>query len=172
MASSPRFLAWRILDFIIGGLFIFAGLVKVVDFLPLNLQHTNLHDFMSETRTFVEQMQLANPRHFAVDIDNYKILPWGIALNLAFYLPWLEMLCGVALIVRRLYRGALLILTALVFVFIAVSILAKARGIDITCGCFGHVSKNWSFTTHLAVDFAILAALVTLFLRVQRSETA
>jgi hypothetical protein len=117
-------------------------------------------------RSFFEQIRLANPRHFAVDIDNYKIVPWRIALNLAFYLPWLEIFCGVALIVRRLYRGALLILTALVSVFIVASVIAKARGLDITCGCFGHVSKDWSLTTHLAVDFAILAAVMALlFLR-------
>jgi len=64
------------------------------------------------------------------------------------------------------------ILTALTFIFIAASIIAKIRGLDITCGCFGHASKNWSFTTHLAVDFAILVALVTLWIsnRAQQPE--
>src|SRR6266550_9205266 len=136
---SPRTtrLAWRTVEFITGGLFIYAGAIKVLD-----------------------------PIGFANDIDNYKILPWAISVRLAFYLPWLEILCGLALIARRLYLGALSILTALLVIFIVASIVAKARGLDITCGCFGHASKNWSFSAHLALDFAILAALMALFFQV------
>jgi putative oxidoreductase len=130
-------LAWRIVEFIIGGLFIYAGAIKVFD-----------------------------PIGFANDIDNYKIVPWTIGVRLAFYLPWLEILCGLALITRHLYLGALSILTALMVIFLVASIVAKARGLDITCGCFGHASKNWSFSAHLALDFAILAALIVLFFQV------
>ncbi len=122
---------WRIIEFTIGGIFIYAGIVKAMD-----------------------------PLQFAIDIDNYKILPWGIGMRLAFYLPWLEILCGLALIVRRLYAGALSILLGLMLVFIAGTIAARARGIDISCGCFGHISKNLSFNWHLVLDFSILAALI------------
>ena len=132
MRSNPCIL-WRTLDFIIGGLFLYAGVVKILD-----------------------------PIGFANDIDNYKTLPWAISVRLAFYLPWLEIFCGLALIVRRLYQGGLGILTGLVLVFIVASIVAKARGIDITCGCFGHVSKNLSFTWHLVLDVGILSALLVL----------
>jgi putative oxidoreductase len=125
---------WRMVDLIVGGVFIYAGAIKALD-----------------------------PVRFANDIDNYKVLPWTVAAVLAFYLPWLEILCGVALIVRFLYRGGLSVLTALISVFIAASIVARARGIDITCGCFGHVSKNWSFSAHLALDFGILLGLSLLW---------
>ena len=81
---------WRAVEFIIGGIFIYAGIVKAMD-----------------------------PLQFAIDIDNYKILPWGIGMRLAFYLPWLEILCGLALIVRRLYAGALSILAALIVFWFA-----------------------------------------------------
>lgn len=122
---------WRVIEVIIGGIFIYAGVVKAIE-----------------------------PLVFAVDIDNYKILTWGISVRLAFYLPWLEILCGLALITRRLYSGALSILLALMLVFIAATIAAKMRGLDITCGCFGHISKNLSFNWHLVLDFAILIALI------------
>ena len=118
---------------IVGGIFIYAGAIKALD-----------------------------PIRFASDIDNYKILPWAIGVRLAFYLPWLEILCGLALIARRLYLGGLSILTALASVFIIATIAAKIRGLDITCGCFGHASKNWSFTAHLALDLSLLAALIAL----------
>jgi len=91
---------------------------------------------------------------------------------LAFYLPWLEIFCGLALIFRFLYRGGLSILTVLIAVFIGVTIAAKMRGLDITCGCFGHASKNWNFSTHLVLDLLILLAAVVLFSRVRRTETS
>jgi hypothetical protein len=128
---------WRIVDLVVGGIFIYAGAIKALD-----------------------------PIRFASDIDNYKILPWMIAAGLAFYLPWLEILCGLALISRRLYLGGLSILTALTSVFILAAVAAKIRGLDITCGCFGHASKGWNFSGHLALDLAILAALLALYFKV------
>jgi putative oxidoreductase len=131
---SPQFF-WRLMDLLVGGIFIYAGVTKAID-----------------------------PLRFAIDIDNYKMLPWAIGIRLAFYLPWLEMLCGLALILRFFYRGGLFILSALTVIFIAASIIAKVRGLDITCGCFGHASKNWSFTPHLALDFVILVGLIALWI--------
>src|SRR6266852_5695384 len=126
---------WRILDLIVGGIFIYAGVIKALD-----------------------------PVQFANNIDNYKTLPWFISVRLAFYLPWLEIVCGLTLIFRFLYRGGLSILTALILIFVGATIAAKARGLDITCGCFGHASKNWSFTQHIALDLLLLAALLALYI--------
>src|SRR5207248_3174218 len=96
--------AHRILNFVIAAIFAYAGILKVLD-----------------------------PLGFARDIDNYKLLPWSVALALAFFLPWLEIFSALALVMRRLYHGALLILTGLTMVFIAASVIAKARGLDISC---------------------------------------
>ena len=52
---------------------------------------------------------------------------------------------------------------ALMLVFIGASIAAKARGIDISCGCFGHVSDQLSFAWHMVLDFAIFAAVIALW---------
>jgi hypothetical protein len=74
-----------------------------------------------------------------------------------------------ALVTRHLYLGGLAILTGLVSVFIAASVAAKIRGIDITCGCFGHASKDWSFPQHLALDFIIFGALISLLFASRRN---
>jgi len=124
---------WRILDFVLAGIFIYAGALKAID-----------------------------PVQFASDIDNFKILPWPVSVALGFYLPWLEIFCALALVFRFLYRGALSILMVLIVTFTLATIPAKIRGLDITCGCFGHVSQNWSFPSHLATNLAILAALLAL----------
>jgi len=154
-----RFL-WRILDFIVAGIFIFAGLTKILDLdqFIADLQHLRVANAFADLR----QLSLANPAQFASDIDNFKILPWPVSVALAFYLPWLEILCGLGLVFRFFYRGALSILTALILVFTLSIIAAKVRGLDITCGCFGHASQHWSFPSHLASNLAILAALLAL----------
>ena len=124
---------WRILDFVLAGIFIYAGALKALD-----------------------------PVQFANDIDNYKILPWPVSVSLAFYLPWVEIFCALGLVFRFCYRGALSILMVSIVVFTSATIAAKIRGLDITCGCFGHASQHWSFPSHLATNLAILAALIAL----------
>ncbi len=133
MTSKTCNIVWRVIDVIVGGIFVYAGAIKALD-----------------------------PVRFANDIDNYKFLPWFISVRLAFYLPWLEMLCGLVLIFRFLYRGGLSILTTLILVFIGATIAAKARGLDITCGCFGHASQHWNFWQHMTVDLSIFVALAML----------
>ena len=133
-AFDVRCILWRILDFTVAAIFIYAGVLKMLD-----------------------------PAQFAHDINNYRILPWTLSVALAFYLPWLEILCGLGLIFRFLYRGALSLLTVLIVVFTLATIAAKVRGLDITCGCFGHASQHWSLPAHLATNLGILAAVLVLF---------
>ena len=87
---------------------------------------------------------------------------WPVSVAIAFYLPWLEIFCALGLVFRFLYRGALSILSASIVVFTLATIAAKVRGLDITCGCFGHASQHWSFPAHLLTNLAILAALLVL----------
>jgi putative oxidoreductase len=131
--ASKKVSFWQVLAFAVAGIFIYAGALKAID-----------------------------PVQFASDIDNYKILPWPVSVALAFYLPWLEIFCALALVFRFLYRGALSILSGSIVVFTLATIAAKVRGLDITCGCFGHASQHWSFPAHLATNLAILVALLAL----------
>jgi hypothetical protein len=158
--STHRQFVWRILDFVVAGIFIFAGLTKILDldhFLA-DLQQLQFASALADLRN----LSLLNPAEFASDIDNFKILPWPASVALAFYLPWLEILSALGLAFRCLYRGALVILSASIVVFTFAIIAAKLRGLDITCGCFGHASQHWSFPSHLATNVAILAALLAL----------
>ena len=134
---------WRVVDLIVAGVFIYAGVIKMLD-----------------------------PVQFANDIDNYKILPWTIGVGNAFYLPWLEIFCGLAVLFRVLYRGALSILVALVSIFVIATVAAKIRGLDITCGCFGHASQHWSFPAHMAVDLGLLGGVLLLLWAVPRKFAA
>lgn len=132
--KSPRLFVAPALAAVIGGLFIYAGVLKVWD-----------------------------PVKFATDIQNFRILPWPLSVRLAFYLPWLEIVCGAALFFGWLRTGALAILTSLTVIFIGAVIAARVRGIDLDCGCFGSATKDLSFTSHLLIDFAILAGLLVVW---------
>jgi uncharacterized membrane protein YphA (DoxX/SURF4 family) len=124
----------RLVRLVVGAIFIYAGLAKVTA-----------------------------PVRFTIDIHNYHLLPWPMTVALAFYLPWLEIGCGLALLLGRLYQAAVSILVALTIIFIVASASARIRGIDITCGCFGHLSNNLSFGWHLALDIVLLIVLVALW---------
>jgi putative oxidoreductase len=127
---------WRVLDLVIGGIFLYAGISKALD-----------------------------PVQFANDIENFHIVPWTVGVRLAFYLPWLEIICGIALILRRVYAGALTVFLVLTLVFMGAIISARARGLDIKCGCFGHAMDNLGYISHLALNLAILAAVAILLRR-------
>ncbi|CAN5732342.1 hypothetical protein BH20VER1_BH20VER1_12550 [soil metagenome] len=122
-----------VLAVIIGLVFIYAGALKVWD-----------------------------PVTFATDIENFRILPYTLSVRLAFYLPWLEILCGVALIVGRLRTGAIGILTGLMVIFIVATVAAQIRGLDLNCGCFGKATAHLSFAGHMVIDGALLLALLAL----------
>jgi putative oxidoreductase len=92
----------------LGGLFIFAGATKAYD-----------------------------PGTFAMEIQRYNLIPWLPGALAAVYLPWLEILVGALLVVKRFERGALLLITCLLLVFTFALASATVRGLGIDCGCFG-----------------------------------
>lgn len=138
--NRPRLIVRRALAVVAGAVFIYAGAVKVID-----------------------------PLGFASDIANFQILPWPIAVRLAFYLPWLELVCGLALIFHRLFFGALGLTIGLMLIFISASVAARVRGIDAACGCFGSAGGNLGFAWHLALDLGLLVGLAVLWRTAERS---
>ena len=108
-------------------------------------------------------LKMRDPLQFANDVSNYHIVPWPVGVRLAFYLPWLEILCGLALIFQRAFAGALAITGALIFIFIGATIWAKIQGINVACGCFGSASSNLTLTWHLVINSSILAVLIVLW---------
>src|SRR2546423_2857466 len=103
-----RALVVRLLAAMLGALFVYAGALKALI-----------------------------PARFAVDIENYRLVSRSVAVLMALYLPGLEIVCGVALLVGRAMRGARWLITAMMLVFIGALVSAAMRGLDISCGCFG-----------------------------------
>jgi putative oxidoreductase len=108
-------------------------------------------------------LKVRDPLQFANDLSNYHIVSWPVGVRLAFYLPWLEIVAGLAIIFQRAFAGALAISAALMLAFLGATIWTKVLGINVNCGCFGVASANLPFAWHLVLNGFILAILIFLW---------
>jgi len=81
--------------------------------------------------------KIADPPGFAHEVHNYRLLPGGAVNALALWLPWLEVVTGLALFLGRARRAAATILGILLVVFIGALSINLARRHPVDCGCFG-----------------------------------
>ncbi len=102
------------------------------------------------------------PARLAEDVANYAILP-PLLVNLwSLFLPWLEMIGGLFLILGFLTRSSSLVLSATLMSFIIAISINIARGTQIDCGCFGPGEElGWST---LLRDLLMLAMGVLILL--------
>ena len=108
-----------ILRLAFGGLFFAFGLSKV------NHPITFL-DSIRGYRFFEHVSSLTG-----LEIDAEPLEAW-----IAMGLPWLEIFCGVAVLIGIFDRGALAVLCGLVLAFIIAIASAWNRNLEISCGCF------------------------------------
>jgi len=80
--------------------------------------------------------KIVDPPSFAHMVYNYRIMPGGIVNLMALVMPWIELLCGLALILGIWTAAARSIVAAMLLVFIAAIAINLARGNAIDCGCF------------------------------------
>jgi putative oxidoreductase len=80
--------------------------------------------------------KIVDPPSFAHMIHNYRIVPGALVNLMALTMPWVELLCGLALILGIWTATARTLIAALLVTFIiAISTnLLRANAID--CGCF------------------------------------
>lgn len=122
-----------ILRLFIGGLFIYAAIQKLMD-----------------------------PFAFAVDIQNYRLLPALLSKTAALVLPPLELISGTFLIFGKWRMESALWISLMMAVFLFGDIQALARGLDINCGCFGKEPTKLTFFTMLR-NAGLLTGIVLIF---------
>jgi putative oxidoreductase len=123
LPQTPREIITWFLHLALGAVFIYSGVLKLWGLGPIT--------FTDDIRSF----------HLLQD-------PW--VAWVAMSLPWLEILSGLAVIFGPCRRGGLLIICGSLLVFLVAIGQAMARGIDISCGCFGHsdrASNAWELFT-------------------------
>jgi uncharacterized membrane protein YphA (DoxX/SURF4 family) len=80
--------------------------------------------------------KIVDPSAFARSIAAYGMLPSWMPAIVATVLPWVELLCGFAVLFGVLLRGSSLLLSAMIVVFTLAVMSALLKGLDISCGCF------------------------------------
>jgi len=109
-----------------------------------------------------------DPAAFAQAIDRYRAVPRALAVITALFLPWLEITCAIALFFKMLRAGAAALLGACGVVFAVMLAVALARGLDISCGCFGGADAatgSAALAYSLARALALAAACAWLLAR-------
>jgi uncharacterized membrane protein YphA (DoxX/SURF4 family) len=132
-----------VLRLAVAAVFLYAGAMKIWDF---------------------GHMRSATP-DFTVAIQNFRLLPSpDLAVLLAVFLPWLEVVAALTLFIRRLALGAATALLGMSAVFLAAVASAWWRGLDIACGCFGKDGAPADFRLLVLRNSALLAAAAVLFI--------
>jgi len=80
--------------------------------------------------------KILHPASFALDVATYDILPLALINPMAIILPWVELAAGLMLILGWKARAASLLVSGMMVMFIVSLLLAMAKGLDMSCGCF------------------------------------
>ena len=137
MSESPRrwslLLGGRLAAAVLGAVFLYAGLKKAQDVAA-----------------------------FFHALESFRIFPAPAAVVLAYFVPALEIVAGAAVLVTRLRRAGALVAAALLACYFMLLAVSWARGLDVTCGCFGEGAGAANYPLLLGQDAVLLvmAALV------------
>jgi len=118
---------------VVGGVFIWAGLLKILD-----------------------------PLEFAQNIANYRVFSPDLSLLTAIVLPWLEILCGVLVIFGIIRSASSLLLSGLLAAFLVLIMVTIFRGVDVDCGCFGSLGRHVDYRL-LLTDIVLLYLTLNIF---------
>jgi uncharacterized membrane protein YphA (DoxX/SURF4 family) len=86
--------------------------------------------------------KIADPAAFAAIVTNYQLLPPSLVSVTAVVFPWIEAVCGLALVVGRLEKGAALLVSLMMVFFIGLILYNGYRGLNIACGCFSLAANS------------------------------
>lgn len=81
--------------------------------------------------------KISDPYDFAFSVMRYRILPDFTIGIFSLTMPVLELLAGLSMIFTKWVRESALLVTGMFAMFIVALVQALARGLDISCGCFG-----------------------------------
>lgn len=125
-----------ILRLLVGGAFMYAGVLKIAD-----------------------------PAKFALDVGNYRLVPHEWTHLVAILFPWIEVAAGLFVLAGIWLRAAALVSTMLTGLFFFVIVSALARGLNIECGCFGTMGGHYAGLVQLALDATLFALAALLAMR-------
>ncbi len=113
--------------------------------------------------------KILHPDAFAQSVYYYHMVPSSLLHIFALYLPWLELVAGVFLIVGWKARGAAVLTALMTLAFIIGLWSALVRDLDISCGCFG-TDEGHSVGMSLLIRDIIMFLALGFYLWIERRK--
>ena len=86
--------------------------------------------------------KIKDPVAFATSVNAFQIVGPELSNWIALVLPWFELIIGIGILIPQIKSSSGLLIAMLLLVFIGLHISAWARGLEISCGCFGAESPE------------------------------
>ena len=140
---GPTFMNYfpLILRILLAGFFIWSGVVKLVDL-----------------KAFVET------------VANYQLLDRPLDAYVGYFVPWLEVFVGLAVLSGIFLRAGLFLYGGMLLCFSAAIIWVWSQGLNINCGCFGKSDEPTNYPLHLVLNGGLFLAVVWVFWTLSRGD--
>ena len=112
--------------------------------------------------------KLGDPPSFAHMVYNYRIVAGALINLMALTMPWIELLCGLALILGIWKDAARTLIALLLLVFIVAISINLMRNNAIDCGCFDVTAAGKTHEERIAdMHFVVIRDLGMLLMCAQ-----
>jgi uncharacterized membrane protein YphA (DoxX/SURF4 family) len=98
--------------------------------------------FLGGVFVFAGAMKIFDPPPFAQSISNYHILPHEMVNLTAITLPWIEWISGAMLLTGIWVRANAILIGVMLTMFIIAILAGILRGLNIECGCYGNTDTS------------------------------
>ena len=111
--------------------------------------------------------KISDPDEFAYSVSRYRMLPDFMIGLFSLTMPMLELLAGLLMLFTKWLRESALLISGMLTMFIIALIQALARGLEISCGCFGvpDVGGREEIVMALVRDLGLIVPAVWLMFR-------
>jgi putative oxidoreductase len=103
---------------------------------------------------YASMSKIPYPAQFAEATANYRLVPYWLINPVAVYLPWVEFVCGLFLVIGFTSRASVVLIGLLLIMFNSMVLINMYWGAPIGCGCYDTVGERigwWKITENIVL---------------------